>query len=105
MTFDNWKSSLIELKCGWWPQHDQVSPCNSCLRTGHARNGTWAARLAHQRSNHGGKTSKAISWPGNSNASNYCPSVAYDQKTDPKVAGLNPFMTIPGQESFKQVSK
>ena len=37
-------------------------------------------------------------------ASNYCPSVASDQNTDPKVAGLNPFMTIPGQESCKQVS-
>ena len=30
--------------------------------------------------------------------SNHCPSVASDEDTDPKVAGSNPLMTIPGQD-------
>ena len=46
-------------KCGGWQQHDQVPPCNSCLWTGHARNRTWVARLAHQRSNQWATRSKA----------------------------------------------
>ena len=36
--------------------------------------------------------------------SNYCPSVASNQDTDPKVAGSNPFLAASGQESCKQVS-
>ena len=36
--------------------------------------------------------------------SNYCPSVASDQDTDPKVAGSNPLMTIPGQDPASRLA-
>ena len=36
--------------------------------------------------------------------SNHCPSVASDQDTDPKVAGSNPLMTIPGQDPASRLA-
>jgi hypothetical protein len=48
------------------------APCYSCLQTEHARNQTWAARLAHQHSNQLATRSKAGGLqPGLSNQ-NWC---------------------------------
>ena len=40
-----------------------------------------------------------IAGPEFQGASNYGPSVASDQNTDTKVSGLNPFISVSGQES------